>query len=309
MEQNPEIKYLKSNEINRALWDACINTSPNGVVYATSWFLDRICSNWDALVWGNYQYVMPLVFNRKFGISYIYQPFFTQQLGVFSPFPVSPEIVNLFLSSIPKKFKLVESKLNLGNLPTSNLYDIKPHTTYLLPLENTHDQLQAGYSEYTRRNLSKAQRNRLQLFPVYQVDEFVRFTTNNWTGKVPGIKPSHWNALQKIINHAISLGCGYMRGVFDQHNNMIAATFLLFSGKKIINLVSSSSEEGFNQKAMFLLLDSVFQEYAGSDLVFDFEGSDIPGIARFFEGFGGAPHTYFSVRRNNLPSILKIIKK
>jgi hypothetical protein len=52
-----------------------------------------------------------------------------------------------------------------------------------------------------------------------------------------------------------------MRGVFDQHNNMIAATFLLFSGKKIINLVSSSSEEGFNQKAMFLLLDSVFQEY------------------------------------------------
>ena len=38
---------------------------------------------------------------------------------------------------------------------------------------------------------------------------------------------------------------------------------------------------------MTFLIDSMFQELAGKDIVFDFEGSMIPGIARFYKNFGG----------------------
>jgi hypothetical protein len=61
-----------------------IARSFNGIVYAYSWYLDIVSPGWDALVKDDYKSVMPLTWRKKYGIKYLYQPFFTQQLGVFS---------------------------------------------------------------------------------------------------------------------------------------------------------------------------------------------------------------------------------
>jgi len=68
------IKYLKHTEINYAAWDACVKQSPNALLYAYSWFLDMAADQWDALVYGNYDAVMPLPWRKKWGIQYLYQP-------------------------------------------------------------------------------------------------------------------------------------------------------------------------------------------------------------------------------------------
>jgi hypothetical protein len=47
------------------------------------WHLDRTAVVWDALVWGDYEFVMPLPVRKKWGIQYVYQPLFCQQLGIF----------------------------------------------------------------------------------------------------------------------------------------------------------------------------------------------------------------------------------
>jgi hypothetical protein len=43
---------------------------------------------------------------------------------------------------------------------------------------------------------------------------------------------------------------------------------------------------------MFVLMDQLIEHSRGKSTVFDFEGSDIPGVARFFEGFGGVRTVY-----------------
>jgi hypothetical protein len=78
------INYLKHTEIDKALWDECIAQSVNRRVYAFSWYLDIVCPGWDALVGDNYMHVFPLTHRRKWGVGYLYQPFFAQQLGLFS---------------------------------------------------------------------------------------------------------------------------------------------------------------------------------------------------------------------------------
>lgn len=78
------ITYLTHNQIDKQRWDDCIKQSPNGNVYALSWYLDIVHPRWEALVEDDYVSVMPLTGNRKCGISYPFQPFFVQQLGVFS---------------------------------------------------------------------------------------------------------------------------------------------------------------------------------------------------------------------------------
>jgi len=48
-------------------------------------------------------------------------------------------------------------------------------------------------------------------------------------------------------------------------------------------------------------VDQLIRDHAGSEKILDFEGSNIPSIARFFSGFGARPETYQEVRFSRLP--------
>ena len=78
------IRFLKNNQVNKQRWDDCIDHCLNGLIYAKSIYLDCMSPGWYALIHEDYDWVMPLTSRSKFGISYLYQPPFTQQLGVFA---------------------------------------------------------------------------------------------------------------------------------------------------------------------------------------------------------------------------------
>ncbi|MDP2337180.1 MAG: hypothetical protein Q8N05_12175 [Bacteroidota bacterium] len=306
---NPEIYLVKNKDIDFQKWDQCIDRSPFGIVYAFSWYLDRICPHWDALIWGDYLYVMPLVNNSKLGIHYVYQPFFTQQLGVFSNFPPEPEIINQFLHAIPKQFRLTDMNLNLGNTPTTNHFSIKQNITYHLLLHSGTTDFSIYYNANTRRNIQKAIQNKVSITPVYDIKMFLEFTRNNLKNKSPELKSKHYLALQKVISHALYYQLGEIYGAWDSGNNLVAAVFFLHSNQKSIYLAASSSEKGIEQSAMFLLIDTFIHNNTGKNLILDFEGSNLSGVARFYAGFGAMPQIYFSVHQNRLPKILRFFKK
>lgn len=306
---NPEIRFVRNADIDREKWDQCVSNSPFGIVYAFSWYLDRICTKWDALVWGNYLYIMPLVNNSKMRIRYVYQPFFTQQLGVFSNFPTEPDIVNQFLYTIPEKFRLTDMNLNLGNTPTTSSFKISQNTTFHLELHQNLKVIRSFYNSNTRRNIQKALQNKVFVSQVYDIPMFLKFTQTNLINKSPEVKSKHYLALQKVISYALYNQLGEIYGAFDSGNNLIAAVFFVGSDQKVIYLAASSNTKGTEQSAMFLLIDAFIQNNEGKNLVLDFEGSNIPGVARFYAGFGAKPQFYYSVHQNRLPALLRYFKK
>ena len=306
---NPEIKFIKNPEIDRTKWDRCIAHSQFGIVYAWSWYLDRICTHWDALIWGNYLYVMPLVNNRKFGIRYIYQPFFTQQLGVFSSLNVEPEIVDQFFDAIPREFRLTDMNLNLGNSLKTFHFSSRQNITFHLNLQSDSTQIRAAYHSNTRRNIQKAIQQKIIIRPVNDISQFIRFTSENLKSKSPEIKTRHFSALEEVIRYALVNHSGEILGAWDPENNLVASVFFVKSNQTVIYLAATSNPSGTEKSAMFLLIDTFIGQNAGNSLTLDFEGSNIPGIARFYKGFGALPHTYYSVHQNRLPKLLRIIKK
>jgi len=77
-----EIKYLKHNQIDKQKWDSAIENAQNGLAYALSWYLDIVSPNWDALIFGDYEMVMPLIHKKKYtfhilSIFYIFDYFNT----------------------------------------------------------------------------------------------------------------------------------------------------------------------------------------------------------------------------------------
>src|SRR4051812_43128115 len=125
------IQYFDHGAIDQVKWNRTLREAKNARVYASSWFLDGICEKWGALIAGDYEYIMPLPFRKKWGIEYIYRPAFTQQLGVFSRQAVSKETVDLFLGEVSKRFKYADLVLNSAN-PVSDNVSLRKN--YLLAL-------------------------------------------------------------------------------------------------------------------------------------------------------------------------------
>jgi hypothetical protein len=99
------ISYLTNNQIDKNRWDECIGQAVNGLVYAWSWYLDIVHPGWEALVeieCDKYLSVMPITSKRKMLVNYVCQPFFVQQLGVFSVRPITEEVTAAFLKPFRK---------------------------------------------------------------------------------------------------------------------------------------------------------------------------------------------------------------
>ena len=106
------IRYLKNSEIDTGKWDETVLGSVNTSIYAYSWYLDIVCDSWDALVEDDYVGVMPLPWKQKVGIKYLYQPPFTQQLGLFSPALISEQKTKDYIDAIPPAFRYGDINLN-----------------------------------------------------------------------------------------------------------------------------------------------------------------------------------------------------
>ena len=82
MKAEGTIQYLRHGQIDKTKWDACIESSSNGLVYGYSFYLDQMAGNWEALVMDDYKIGMPLTARKKYGIQYLAQPFLAAQLTV-----------------------------------------------------------------------------------------------------------------------------------------------------------------------------------------------------------------------------------
>lgn len=306
MNNRQKLKFLRNSEINYQKWDHSLVKAPNSRVYATSWFLDRTALTWDALVWGDYEYVMPLTSRKKIGIKYLYQPPFCQQLGIFPSPP--PVIARDFYSALIHPFRYSEIQMNAANAPPINATDTQflPRKNYLLKLSDDYNALCSAYSKNARRNLEKARNNQLNYIDGIRLEEYLNFKQNNQAIKLP---KNDLQKLKSIIAYTQYKGIGKITGVYSQYNQLCAAVFFCRWKDRVIYMNAASSPEGKKMRAMFFLIDQFIKTNAGKNLLLDFEGSMISGIARFFKGFGAFPETYFQLKFNRLPLLFRWIKK
>ena len=139
------IRFVSYSDVDKKKWDNCIRFARNGLPYAYSWYLDSVCEYWDGLIYKDYEAVFPLTWNKKFGISYMYQPFFAQQLGVFSPESLTKDLIDGFLDKIPTDFKLVDIQLNTVNPVDHDEFEVHERVTHHLDLDRRYDELTHSY--------------------------------------------------------------------------------------------------------------------------------------------------------------------
>jgi hypothetical protein len=303
------IKYLAHTEIEKNRWDLCIRQSVNRLPYAVSWWLNIVSPGWDALVQDDYMAVMPLTWNRKLGINYLFQPYLTQQLGIFSPGEISPEQEGEFLEAIPDKFRYADIHLNAMNHPVNTSFHFTSRNNFTLDLTPDYIQLLTNYHRNCRRNVQKAIHSGFSVKPGPGPSVFADFVEKNLDRKIHDIGKIICPVMQKITRESIQQGFGEILGVYKPDGKLLAAGWFHNDMERCFFMVCASTPEGKKNQAMYLLVDQVIKNKSGTELIFDFTGSNMPGVAYFNAGFGAIKSNYPAAKKNLLPWPISLFKK
>lgn len=287
-----ELIHVSGTKLDLDKWDETIMQFGAGLPYALSWYLDIVTQKrWSALLSTDYRRVMPLP-----GCKWLLrQPPFCQQLGIFGS-ELSREVVKDFIAPL-------SGKILLGSLPfnESNLSWLDGHqkfsrrVNYTLNLSQTYDNIRQQYHPSLRRQLNKY-RKLLSIESHRKITEFMDFylACNRDKFRLSSEKKRILAALSEQI---ISRSVGKIYSVWDESGNCCAMDLLWMSERRIIHLFPASNVTGRKVGAMAFLLDELIRKYAGQNRILDFEGSVIPGIARFYRNFGAIESPYPVLRK------------
>jgi len=301
-----QIKYLQYKEIDKAKWDACISNAPNGLIYGYSFYLDCMAKQWDALVLNDYEAVMPLTWNKKYGFYYLYQPAFTASLGVFGK-NLTKEIIDDFVSMLPSKFKLVEISLNSGNIVGDSRPFSLLRSNYILPLNRSYEQLYKSYRDNHKRNITKAFQLGCRVSKEIAIDEIIQLNKEQLQ-HVDGTKPEDYPNFKKLYELLKGRKQAEVYGIIDPKNKVLASAVFFFSHNRAYYIMVGNHPDGKTIGASHALIDAFIKDHAGQNLILDFEGSDIRNLAFFYSGFGATEEIYPALKINRLPFYVKWLK-
>jgi hypothetical protein len=306
------IKYYPHKEIDLFKWDASIGNAKNGNIYAYSWYLNCCCEHWDALIEGDYENLMPLPYRKKMGISYVFPPSMTQQLGIFSGNVISEDKVTEFLEHIPSKFKYSELNLNHDNFIRDIANKITEHTNLELDLKHPYIELYSHFSENTVRNIKKAKRTDIRVWKNGEIQNILQLFKYSKSGEIKNLPEDYLQVVEKLGTELIKRGNAQLWEA-SVEGDLCAGIMFAFSHKKAYFLFSAANKKAKETGAISHLLNSFIHEYSGRKMVLDFEGSDNKNLARFYKSFGAIEKNYQKIIVSKLPDMLislaKAIKK
>ena len=305
-----EIKYVPYEEIDKQQWDHCISNAKHGSLYGMSFYLDAIAPEWDALITGEYEIVMPLIRRKKYGIRYLYQPAFLPGTGIFSAEAVSSETVNAFIGEVFRRFRFAEINMLYPVVFTATHKKVKLSTrnNFVVDLKRKYGAVAADYHPHFSKSLRRLQKLSLKYIASGDVKEVTDLFSSLYMNKISGLKEEE---VMRFYNACILMREKQnviVRKVYAEEKLLCAVILLKFKDR-LYNMLSCVTAEGKKAEANYFLYDKIIEEFSGNNFVFDLEGSDIPGIADFYLKMSPVNEPDQFIRYNDLPLPFRFFKK
>jgi hypothetical protein len=307
MHDSRDIRYIAHANLDMNKWDACINHAENGLIYAYSFYLDKMTDSWDGLVLDEYKAVMPVTHKKKYGIAYLAQPFLCAQLGLFGS-GIEKGLMEDFLAAIPKKFRYLDIYLNYRNnfpIPGLGLYT---RNNYVLDLGKTYHELSSAYRENTLRNIKKSTEAGCTLKKNIDAEELILLAKAQLYHKDRDTE-ENISRFRNLYAYLSGENMAEIYGVMNRDKKLVSAAAFFYSTGRAYYILVGNDPESRDLGASHALIDHFIREKAGKQVLLDFEGSDIESLAFFYSGFGARVEKYTGLKQNLLPFYLKWIKK
>lgn len=301
------LRYLKAEEYRT--WDSLVDASPQGTVLCRSWMLDAFPGDIRVLGFfrGNRLVAgMPLCFEKRWGMTLCRMPKLVHTWGVVMEPPEGKrvtalsremEVLGAFAEFLAQQRFFIQSfhpsMLNWLPFFWNGFRQVTRFGYVFEDLSDTRriwDEMEGN----VRKNIRKAEKNGITIVPCDS--DLVASTAEKTFVKQRRNLPYSASYLKDIYSAACRNNSGACFAAVDQHKRTHATIFLLWDRKRAYYIAGGTDPELRSSGADSLLIWHALQFCSERSRTFDFAGSVVEGIEKFFRGFGAAlvPYNYIS---------------
>ncbi len=319
-------------EAERNDWDRSLPSSVS-VYHCRAYLNHRLGSQWALLISPNQRWALPIPGGLAPWTRILRQPLMVQYYQIlrveFKEEQVRPssqtglasvQVYASLLKALDRRYQWVDWQFDCCEIPTSLeallpgprwSWEVKP--SYIIRVESSSEEQWKTYSDHHRRYLRDATAveslNRLGW-------ELMTCTSWDQALSQPGLvqyldlglqSKAGWNRAkihqaQTLIRKILSEEKGTLF-LLRRGDIFLSACVLWHSGHRLVYQFAWDSPEGRTNRAAMHLVHAILewtrtQCDLDGKLVYenlDMEGSEIPGLQRFYAGFGGRPRTYWRI--------------
>ncbi len=189
-----------------------------------------------------------------------------------------------------------------------NKFKVIPNYTYRLSLNSDAAEIEKRFSPEHRNSIKKAVKDGVEVKECtdYAIVKKMIFKTFEQKGEKVSIENID-SILFKVASRANSFAF-----TATLNNEVIAATFCFYDSNCCYYLLGGySNDSGQHGAGAICIYNSILKAKSLGIPVFDFEGSMIKEVERYFRSFGGELTPYYTINKAKLPFeiILKFIKR
>ena len=265
-------------------YDKCITASPNGAIYALSWYLDIVCPDWELIANRDFTTVMPLPVFRSMGRKTLIQPDYAFHLGVFSTSIPDPETIYRYLQAVPRNYKLRRLCLNKFNIVMKK--NARIHNAAELDLISPYKQTRSRFSRVIKDRLNLAEENSISFVSNTSVNDLLMFSYRLDKLNKQKLKPNQISTLRLIASNAIRYRSAQLASAYDRTNNLCAIIlFLIFNGRASI-LHAAANADGMKKGAIEFIIDHFIRENSEQNLVLSIDNPGDKYLLETLKNFG-----------------------
>jgi len=300
-----QLQYITSAQY--ALWDDFVERSPQGAIYAKSWYLEVLQCPFQLLAVINGERIIAgIVLSKNIRGDYG-NPYLGKYLGVYYD-----DFAGNEYTQETKRRKATQLLLTeLDKLPTFDYFFHPNFETYLPFYKKDFDnrlrysywinlksqstaEIEAQFHSKLRSEIKFAQKQTYQLTTDIDIPSFYKICQQTFLQKNTKF-PFTAAFFEHYCQSLMDLEILKLVGIKNEAGQLMAAIGLLIT-PKVTTLILSGMDKNYIQRgANELLIKEGLRLAKEQSDWFDFEGSMIPTIASFYRKFGGVFRPYMTV--------------
>ena len=180
-------------------------------------------------------------------------------------------------------------------------FDARVRYTYRLEELDDLELVWSNFESQRRRAVARARRT-LEAVEVDDLEPLVRLSARTFARRGLPV-PYDADVLRRIVVACADRGVSTLLLAIDARGEEQAGVCLLHDGCTTYYLLGGHDDSARATGAMTLLLWEAIECAAARGTIFDFEGSTVEPIGRFFRSFGALPVSYFEVARTRARAV------
>jgi lipid II:glycine glycyltransferase (peptidoglycan interpeptide bridge formation enzyme) len=285
-------------------------------LFSQAWWLDIVAgkNNWDVVIIERDKEIiasMPFVLSKSKGLIFLTQPKLTQSLGPWfkkskckyaKKLSLEKDLMNELIDKLPEFDSFYQNwNHNITNwLPFFwKGFTQTTRYTYILPLISDSEKLWEGLQENIRTDIKKAKNKyKLIIQSDLPISDFIKLQQKTFKRQNIAM-PIPLDLIERLDQECSNRNIRKMMIAVDEMGRHHAGIYIVWNHQSAYYLMSGGDPELRNSGATSYLLWEAIKFTSSVTNSFDFEGSMIEPVERFFRAFGARQTPYFSISKIN----------